>query len=137
MAEVTARRSGQNKKGETIVATNNKSSKDEPAKVKSKRPQSQPQSQKDVLDRRISSLSSQAVSLEERADYAKREAQLRKRIQEAQKVIRENQPPGLLDGLSVPGAGGILKRIPTPVKALGVLVTVITVLLIIGKSCTG
>ena len=111
--------------------------KEEAANVKVKKLQSKPQAQKDALDRRISYLASQVMSLEERADYAKREAQLRKRIEDAQKVIRENQPPGIFDGLSVPSAGGMLKRIPTPIKALGVLITVIVILLIIGKSCTG
>ena len=94
---------------------------------------------REKLDKRISELESLALSLEERAIYAEAEAQLRKRIRDARDRIRATQPPGILDSVSigVPDWRALWRlwgRIPTPVKALGVLVTVVVVMLLIGKA---
>ena len=102
-----------------------------------------PHTQRDKLDKRLSVLASQALSLEERAGYAEKEALLRKRIREAANRIRATRPPGIFDellgkmGNVSPNLGGIWGRIPGPMKLILVMGIVVVVLLFVGKSCVG
>ena len=103
----------------------------------------QAKAQRDKLDKRLSELESQALSLEARAGYAEKEAQLRNRIRDAQDRIRATRPPGVFDGIlgkvgnASPILGGIWGKIPGPFKLLLVMGVIAVVLLVIGKSCTG
>lgn len=95
-------------------------------------------SQREILANRLTELERQALSLEEKAAYAEKEAQVRKRIQDAERRIRATQPPGLFDGLSSGvSIGGVWRRIPGPMKLLLVMGTLVLLLLLIGKSCLG
>ena len=99
--------------------------------------------QRDKLDKRLSELELQALSLEERADYAEKEAQLRKRIQDAQDRIRATQSPGAFDGMMgsmsgvSPVLGGIWGKIPGPFKMMLIMGVIVVVLLVVGKYCMG
>ena len=86
------------------------------------------------LDKRISDLEVQVKSVEERARYAETEAQLRKRIAEAQKKMADNTPPGIFSGL-VPSLAGKMPK--GKAKVWLILVGVIVLVFVIAKTCGG
>ena len=97
---------------------------------------SQGATQRDKLDRKIAELEQQAITLEERAIYAEEEAKLRARIVDAQKRIRATRSPGTLDSF-LPGMVTIWKAIPSPLRVIGILLTVVIGLLLIGNAMSG
>lgn len=82
--------------------------------------------QKDKLDAHIKTMEEKAVALEEQAEYAEKEAVLRKRITEAKDKIAKNKPPLSLFPLP---------HIPTTNRFAIVLLALIIISFLVVKMC--
>lgn len=87
-------------------------------------------------EERIAALESQAKQLEERAEYAELEAHIRERLKAARMRIRAATATNSSRSLRLSSdIKSILGSIPTPAKVLLVLIALISLLLVVAKSC--